>query len=66
VEQGLGSVYTVQQWSTRQEENRGLASDPSMLNSVFILFPYKILLFVGKFICECAHLKKFFNFTAML
>jgi hypothetical protein len=67
VEQGLGSVYIVQQRSTRQVENRGgLASDPGMLNSVFVLFCYKILLFVDKFICECAQLKKFLNFTAML
>jgi hypothetical protein len=37
-----------------------------MLNSVFVLFFYKILLFVDKFICECAQLKKFLNFTVLL
>jgi hypothetical protein len=66
VEQGLGSVYTVQQRSTRQVENGGLASDPGNLNCVFVLFCYKILLFVDKFICECAQLKEFLNFTVLL
>ena len=47
--------------TTRQQGE--LASDPGNLNCVFVLFCYKILLFVDKFICECAQLKEYLNFT---
>jgi hypothetical protein len=51
--------------STRQAESGGLASDQGILNYVFVLFCYEIimvklfisvmkLLFVDKFICVCA------------
>jgi hypothetical protein len=50
--------------TTRQQGE--LASDPGNLNCVFVLFCYKILLFVDKFICECAQLKEYLNFTVLL
>ena len=49
----------------KQEGNnkaaRQISIRPRYLNCVFVLFFYKILLFVDKSICECAQLKEFFK-----
>jgi hypothetical protein len=55
--------------TTKQEGNkaaRRISIRPRYLNCVFVLFCYKILLFVDKSICECAQLKEFLNFTILL
>jgi hypothetical protein len=63
----LGSVYIVQQQSTRQANKQRVSIRPRYLKLCIVLFWYKILLFVDKSICECAQLKDFFlNFTNML